>query len=399
MEKMEQQIIEALKDFINEIDSLIEVSEPIKLISRRLLHDQLDKLKPEMVRFNNLVQNNNYKEAIKLLRKIQKIERLVERIKKSTDLSPKITIVSFVIVLDYFLRELTRISYKIKPSMINQSQRKLSFAEISDFDHIEDIRKCVIEDELDAIFRGNHSDIFKSIEQILSIDPKPEEFTWKKFIEITERRNLFVHCNGIVSNQYIRTCRKYGVLDEEITVGQRITADNKYLKECHSIIYEIGVTFSNKLLRKFCKDHIEESDDCLIKICYELLVDEKYELAKRILKFSIEQKNHSSDYRKRIMIINLSIAYKFSLDGDNFRKTIDSVDWSSCADEFKLCVHALRGEYEDAASVMRRVGVNHDLVKEESYTEWPAFNEFRKTQIFLDAFKSVFGKQPTLETR
>lgn len=399
MEKMEQQIIDALNDFISEIDSLIEVSEPINFISRKLLHDQVEKLKPEMVKFNNFVKNNNYKEAIKLSRKIQKIDKLVERIKKSNDLSPKITIVSFIIILDYFLRELARISYEINPAMINQSQRKLGFAEISDFDNIEDVRRYVIEDELDSIFRGNHSDIFKSLEQILSIDLKPEEFTWKKFIEITERRNLFVHCNGVVSNQYIRACRKYDVLDEKIKTGQMITADNKYLKECHGIIYEIGVTFSHKLLRKFCKDNLEESDDYLIKLCYELLVEEKYDLAKKILKFSIEQKRHSSDYRKRMMIINLSIAYKFSSDDGNFKKTIDSVDWSSCADEFKLCVHALRGEYEDAASVMRRVGANHELVKEESYIEWPAFNEFRKTQIFLDAFESVFGKQPTLETR
>ena len=49
--------------------------------------------------------------------------------------------------------------------------------------------------------------------------------SFKDFIEISERRNLFVHTGGIVSEQYIEVCKKYGCIIEN-KVGDNLDVDH-----------------------------------------------------------------------------------------------------------------------------------------------------------------------------
>ena len=43
---------------------------------------------------------------------------------------------------------------------------------------------------------------------------------WKEFLEISERRNLFVHTGGVVSPVYLDNCRRYDVLlTDEVKAG------------------------------------------------------------------------------------------------------------------------------------------------------------------------------------
>lgn len=75
---------------------------------------------------------------------------------------------------------------------------------------------------------------------------------WAKFIEITERRNLFVHCDGIVSKQYLEVCNKHGFdFSKPLSVGEKLDVVPDYFESAYECLFEVGVKLGHVLWRKF----------------------------------------------------------------------------------------------------------------------------------------------------
>ncbi len=65
---------------------------------------------------------------------------------------------------------------------------------------------------------------------------------------------------------------------------------------------------------------------------------------------------------------------------------------------FQLAVAVLRDDFQAAASLMKLVSIGEQL-KANDYRDWPLFKEFRKSQIFIDAYQSIYGHGlPVLES-
>jgi hypothetical protein len=53
----------------------------------------------------------------------------------------------------------------------------------------------------------------------------------------------------------------------------------------------------------------------------------------------------------------------------------------------------LNDDFKLAAKFVEKIGSKSEYISEEGYRLWPIFREFRKSQEFLDAFESAFGKK------
>lgn len=396
MEK--SKINKILDDFIDGIDSLLDISSPIMIMAGKMHMEFSGQHMALLQKHGKLIKDEGktkqYSVSINNFKDLERTRKKVEKVAKSRELLPKTLLISFVIIFDSLLRNLIKELYEIKPELINQSKRALTFSDISKFGDVDEVRRHIIDEEIDDLLRGSHYDLIESLEKIFSVQLKPEEKLWQRFIELTERRNIFVHCNGVVSSQYIKICRKHNSLPDGISIGDQLTADRKYIYDCYSCIYEIGVMVTHILWRKFAKNELEDSDSSLNTIGYNMLVDKNYDMAIKILLVAKRMPKYSSDSLRRMHIINLSIAYKLSGKNSEFDATISNEDWSSCSDDFKLCVNALKGKYAEAVNLMKKLGKDSDIVPERAYIEWPAFEEFRKTREFSDAFKKIFGHPP-----
>jgi hypothetical protein len=71
---------------------------------------------------------------------------------------------------------------------------------------------------------------------------------WKEFIEITQRRNLLVHCKGCVSEQYIQKCKDVGI-NQLPCKGDNLTVDENYFNKAYYIFYVMGVLLSQVVTR------------------------------------------------------------------------------------------------------------------------------------------------------
>lgn len=277
--------------------------------------------------------------------------------------------------------------------MLNSIDKSMSLAEIMQHNSIDEVKETIIEKEIETVLRKSHTEQFVWLENKLSIPLRKDLNIWADFIELTERRNLFVHCDGIVNSQYLNVCKKNKVsFDTEVKIGDELIISPEYFKKAISCIFEMGVKLAQVLWRKLCPNDIDEADRILNEICYELILKEKYSLAINLLDFATSViKKHASEENRLVFIVNKAQAYKWNGNAKKCVDIVNKIDWSAYKHEYQLASYVLLDDYKKAADIVRIIGTNGYIGKNE-YLEWPLFKEFRKSKEFLKAYKDVFNE-------
>lgn len=386
----------SVKKFRDSVEGLLEMIPLLALIAAGTKNtrekEYSDFLKENGKLINTEGSSRTYELDTSLHGTAQRLESRCNRSKSGYKLLSRHFVVSFVSEYDSFLGNLIKSIYALKPELLNDSERNLSFAELTKFSSIEEARNYILEKEIESVLRKSHSDQFKWLENKFNTPLNKGLDSWAKFIEITERRNLFVHCNGIVSTQYLSTCKDQNVtLPPNIKMGEELDAPRAYLAESYDTLYEIGIKLSQVLWRKLFPQELDLADRNLSEISYDLLCNEKYSLAIKLLDFAcLTLKSWSDDRMKKMFIINRAQAYKHNGDTEKCRQIIAENDWSSCQDDFQICVAALKEDYDTLEHYMKK-HINDDLMKDSYYLDWPIFKEYRTTDRFKSNFKAVFN--------
>jgi len=317
---------------------------------------------------------------------------------------PRSYVMALISQYDAFLGRLLRVIYLTKPEMLNASERNLTFAQLVEFGSIDDAKEYILEKEIESILRKSHAEQFQILESKFDMPLRKGLNIWPTFIEITERRNLFVHTGGIVSSQYLKVCQEHNVPIKEIKVGDELTVNPKYFENAYNAVFEIGFKLAHVLWRKFIPDELGAADGNLIDIGFDALYSENYELTKMIFDFAAQTlKKYSREESRRIMIVNRSLAYKWSGDDKRAREMISQEDWSATRARFRLAEAVILENYDDAYEIMREIGKNRNEVAIEDYRTWPLFKAFKKTDGFQEVFKEIFDEsynkveQPSIE--
>ena len=152
-----------------------------------------------------------------------------ERASRATRLLPEIFIVALVSQYDAFLGGLVRALMTGRPEIASASNRTISFVQLVTFESVDAARDAIIAEEVDTLIRKSHVEQFSWLESMFTIKLREGLQQWHAFIELTERRNLFVHAGGVVSSQYLDVCRRHGVpIGAEVTLGSRLHVPQEY---------------------------------------------------------------------------------------------------------------------------------------------------------------------------
>ncbi|MCK4587281.1 MAG: hypothetical protein KAU29_08060 [Gammaproteobacteria bacterium] len=309
------------------------------------------------------------------------------------DLLPKMTLVSLISVFDAYLSRLLRTLFTVKPEILNGSDKQLTFSQLTEFGTINDAREHMINCEIESLIRDNHSKQFDWLEKKLGTNLRKNLPSWKNFIEITGRRNLLVHSDGIVNSQYITNCKNSQYpLDESLSIGDKLSVDPDYYKAACDYIAEIGIKLNQVMWRKLLPSDAEQADSSIISVSYNLLLRSDYHLAEEILMFATTPPFKCSSGENSLYLkINLAIALKSQEKYEECENLIQSVDWSALSDMFKLASYVLTDNFDEASATMRRIG-NTGRPKKIEYANWPLFKWFRKTDQFKTAYEDIFGE-------
>jgi len=319
------------------------------------------------------------------------LNKRVQQTSTASSVVPRSFHVSLVSSYDAFLGKLVGALFRIKPELLKSSDRTLTYSQLSEFDSISEAREYLLEKEIETLLRKSHSEQFEWLENRFAVKLRVDLSIWPTFIEVTERRNLFVHADGAVSDQYLKVCREHEVvLDGETKQGSQPEVSQAYFKSAYEAIFEIGVKLGQVLWRKLRPSDVEMADSNLSSLCYERLKEKKYRLAQKLLDFACSTAmKHSDDKSRLIFLVNRAQAYKWDGKPERALEIIASQDWTATGAMFQLAEAVLREKYDEAVRLMESIGSKGEPSK-AAYKTWPLFKEIRKTKEFGETFEKIF---------
>lgn len=393
-------IADAVSEFLHALEGIKSAAQIVCPLIQKLAYQNSKEFQQVAEPFR-VKSEDNGREKYLVPFAADKSFRVVRRNHKLTSSAviqtPRALFVAMVRAFDAYLGRLLRSIFILKPELVHASQRSLSFSDLVRLESVDEAREHIIAEEIDSFLRDSHIDHFDWLEKRLNIPLRKDLPSWSTFVELTQRRNLYVHCDGLVSKQYLDICKRNSLPLDGIAIGIPLLIDSKYFNQAFSCLFEIGVKLAHVSWRKLAPDQIEVADGALNDICFELLQNERYKLAHNLLTFATSiLKKHSSARNRRIFIINLAIASKFGNTG-NVAQCLRDEDWSDCGIHFTLAKFVLEDRFDEAAALMKSIGTESELVSRYAYDNWPLFRAFRESDQFRSAYKDLFGEEFVVE--
>lgn len=321
---------------------------------------------------------------------------------------------SFLIYLislyENFLQNMIKFMVKLYPNLLPKNKELLykDFVKYSSFEEIQDF---YTESYIRTVMWWNSLDQIQEIEKILKDENCvfTEILPLKELIEISSRRNLYVHNEWRINEQYIKNCATAG-LNIEWKVWDKLVIDKDYFNKTFYIIYEITLKIAYLI---FCKcsnknEEIKNFDNFLNDNCIDLISDyhndDKLNLWIKLLDFAYKytSKNRNHGALKRYYAVNLALCYKMKWEINKCKSTLKKEDWSVATQNFQLALAVLDENWDLAANLMEVATIKKMNSKnmseegkftEQQYQELPIFFEFRKTKQFKDKYKKIFKKE------
>lgn len=394
--------------FLEEISALNDTL-PIESILLSMKHKQLIERLSKISVAVEVVDEygkefTRYKANLENLDEFENIHKHLKRTDIAIKILPRNFIVSIVSQYDAFLGDLLRSIYKINPNIIRTSEKELVVEHLFQYASIDELKAHIVDKEVESLLREEHYEQLKVLERRIT-KITGNEFTLTSdlpvlpsFIELTQRRNLYVHANGLTTRQYFESKKKWKFECESCEeLNVELTATPEYCEKAFQILYEMSVKLTHVLWRKFVPEERRSADEHLNGIIYELLKDKEYDLAITIGNFATDIiKRFSSEQIRKFIIINKAIAYKLQDKENECKKVIKSEDWT-IGNEFKLAKLVLEDNFEDAKKLMIRIGDTDDILNKKAYETWPLFTKYRKSEEFKSAYFELFKEEFTIE--
>ena len=303
-------------------------------------------------------------------------------------------------VFDAFIGDFVGIIFSKKPELFECIKRDINCTEISGYSSIESLKRKIIDDYIEDLRRKSYVDQFIQLENLFSIPLRKFE-DWPAFIEAAQRRNLLTHCDGTVSEQYLKVCKDvgYNFNGDRPKIGTKLTVGAKYFLNASLLVQEVGIKLAHTLWRKLFESELETADQHLSELIYEYLVNAKLPAAVCLGEFAYSQKKISNEQWKLVISVNYCIALLQSGAHEKCGQIINAFDLSSALPEFRLAKAVLTRNFSEAARVMRLIGKEGEFINEMNYRIWPLFKEFRSTPEFQKAYKEIYRYDYLLEVK
>ena len=304
-------------------------------------------------------------------------------------------VIGMVSKYDGFLGLLTKQIFKDKPEILNGSDKEFKASDILTYADFNELKDVLVEKEIETLLRKNHIEQLQWLETKLGIKQLRDFKVLPDFVEIMERRNLFVHCNGVVSRQYLSECDKYGVkLPAEVQIGTRLDADIDYVRKVHTILFQVGIMLGYTLWYKIRPTEGELIIDSLSDVSFDLISEGKYQLGQCIIDFALANKSWKKEikYAQNLVFhVNKALSYHLQDMQNECDLIVNSLDVSAAKPVYNLAVAVLLNNYKKAYEIMDIIGNEEGM--RINYKTWPLFAKIRLEPEFANRYKAIFNEE------
>jgi hypothetical protein len=367
----------------------------------KIVNDQLSNMKnKEFVKFirekcsiksdeNGIIK---YDVPWEITREHDRFNKEIEELNSSKKAITNSFIVTIISQYDVLVADLVRAVLSDLPEALSSSEKTMQLSEIIKIGNIEEIKAGIIEKEVETLLRNSHIEQIEWFEKTLSCDIKQDKEILCRFIELTERRNLCVHTNGVVSNQYLKICHDYNAqIGDCVKVGDDLKINSEYLEDAIDTIIEMSIKLVHFVWYKIHKDEYADIIKSMYGNAYWLIYDKRYKAAIRIIKYIEKMFSGKMTFEEKLICsYNKAQAYYWLGDVKTKDEILDSMDISAVSNRYLLPYYVLKEKYDDASIVMDKIGTSGEIFREE-YLEWPILMKFRETEAFNTKYEKIFG--------
>ncbi|MEQ2355831.1 hypothetical protein [Pseudoalteromonas piscicida] len=387
-------ISDVINNFLHRVMDVEDCAREFISTARKNFNSNADRLKEELTECQTLIEGETDQEKkLAVVREIRRCIREIDRHNNSApaDILEKSLFISLFSSFDKYIGDLIAVLYKRNPELYKNLAREIPLNEVLQYNSIEELRAVVLDKEIETIRRKSYSFQFSDLEKRFSITLKKFD-RWTDFIEASQRRNLFTHCDGVVSKQYIEACNSVNYKFKETPeVGSQLEIGSSYFYETCDMLTEVAVMLGQTLWRKLEPEDLDSADTNLSRLIFDFLHMEEWKKSISLSIFALDLPKISDDQMERIFTVNYAIALKAIDKSSAAKKVLDRKDWSACSFDFRLAHSVICDEYEKAGELMNRLGKEGELITEMAYHDWPLFRDFRDRPEFFENYEKVYG--------
>lgn len=334
---------------------------------------------------------------------LKSYNQLVTKIGALSFLSDNILETQFVECItrfDVFLLNFMRKCFYAFPDRFGKQERNIQLSELKELKSIDELKYKIIDDELEKIFRDSHKEQLNYINKAFKIDfMKAAPTLYSSFIEITERRNLYIHCNGQVSTQYIRVCKQENAKPASAQVKEKLPISLDYFIESNGVLLSFAIIIAFSMWLKLSKQ--DEADACnsVISISNRLLKQNRPQIVIDILNYVISKSKELQIQRKFVNKFYMYLLRAYSKIGDreSFEKILSVADFSDVNQSIQLALVVLQGKYEEAFDLLKEINGNEKVLQKSKLAISEIFTGLILQDNFDKIYQEIYGEEFHIE--
>lgn len=303
---------------------------------------------------------------------------------------------SFVMLLSYFdylISDLIRYFYRLFPGSLSDKELSITLNELKLCGDLTEAMDYIVNKEVDKVLYDNLEDQKKYFKNYLKIDVKEEIIDWNKIKEAIERRNIIVHNNSKINRRYLENVDLSFApeMKKDLKEGNEISINENYFNSVYDELLIAGIILLECCSRKWKKDDINQMDQILIEVIYDLLLEEKWSLAERLGLFS-KQCDVANERNRLYLDINYCQSLKWQGKKDELEEGLKKFDMSTLSPKYVCALSALKGDKDYFYKNIEKA-IIVDNMKEKDFMEWPLFRELREDREYKENIRTAFMKK------
>lgn len=288
-------------------------------------------------------------------------------------------------VAEIFTSRLLMIHYTEHPDALGEST--IPIKKIRSYENLDDILELAAEEKVEETMRKPAKEWLQSLFDIIGVPPNLVRDRFTDFDEAFARRNALIHNDGLVGSRYLARCATVSA-EKAPKKGDFLEVSLQYLNDRVDVFISVlgyaGHAYLAKLDKLNNNRRFMITNDQTIK---ELDCD-RFALAVNLCTV-VENDPHADEANKLIALVNKAQSLKWSGNDVECQKTLDTVDWSTREDKFKLAETVLKDNYDEAVRIAKRCIANKQMTIDDLMS-WPLFRKCRERNLF-DSIMSEFG--------
>lgn len=387
-------IAKAIDSFLHAGNDVVYGASVFVPVAGKMQHDRLKKAAAKQAEYKKILAESmdaakKAKANAELLNVTRDLHRMSQS--RSPELFAKSVFIGLFSEFDSFVGNLITAIYNKKSDLFAPIAKTITIGELREYESIDGLKQDMLNKEIESIKRESYVRQFEILEAKVNVELRKFE-EWPLFVEISQRRNLLTHADGIVSEQYLAVCGA-NKCKELPKLGERLTLTSEYIVQAAELLMLVALMLGQTIWRKLLPEEKSISGQHLNEVIFDSLCCNRSVLSIRYSQFGMGTVilKQASNVERRVRIINYALAHQLAENETDCLKILNSEDWSDALRDFSLAVAVLKNDFQLASELMLKIGKEGELVAQESYATWPLFHKFRASEIFLSTYAKIYG--------